>query len=64
MVAQGVAGAAEILAGRFDLVATNVPYLARGKQSELMRRYCVGATVKVVQNSRQENGPPLASAGR
>ncbi|OHC72319.1 MAG: restriction endonuclease subunit M [Rhodocyclales bacterium RIFCSPLOWO2_02_FULL_63_24] len=32
VTARGVAKAAEILAGRFTLVATNVPYLARGKQ--------------------------------
>ena len=33
VTARGVAKAAEILASQFTLVATNVPYLARGKQS-------------------------------
>lgn len=32
VTAQGLATAAEILADKFTLVATNVPYLARGKQ--------------------------------
>lgn len=40
IAALGMAGAAEILTGRFHLVATNVPYLARGKQSERLRRFC------------------------
>jgi hypothetical protein len=40
VTAQGLAKAVEILAGRFDLVATNVPYLARGKQSAVLRSYC------------------------
>ncbi len=33
VAAQGMAGAAKLLAGRYDLVITNVPYLARGKQA-------------------------------
>ena len=40
LVAKGNAKAAEILAGRFTLVATNVPYLKRGKQSEELQEYC------------------------
>jgi hypothetical protein len=32
VTARGLAKAAEVLAGQFALVATNVPYLARGKQ--------------------------------
>ncbi len=40
VTAQGLTRAAEILAGSFHLVATNVPYLARGKQSEALKRYC------------------------
>ncbi|MEX1049640.1 MAG: N-6 DNA methylase, partial [Akkermansiaceae bacterium] len=40
VTAQGIAKAAEILAGEFTLVATNVPYLGRGKQSELLQDYC------------------------
>jgi len=35
----GVAQAAEILASRFTLVATNVPYLKRGNQVALLRDY-------------------------
>jgi hypothetical protein len=34
VTARGLAKAAEILAGQFTLVATNVPYLGMGKQSE------------------------------
>lgn len=37
VTAQGIAKAAEILAGQFTLVATNVPYLARGKYSEILK---------------------------
>ncbi|MGH8254979.1 MAG: Eco57I restriction-modification methylase domain-containing protein, partial [Steroidobacteraceae bacterium] len=40
VAAQGLAKAAQILAGRFTLVATNVPYLGRGKQDEVLRDYC------------------------
>ena len=40
VAAQGLAKAAEILAGRFTLVATNVPYLGRGKQEEVLKDYC------------------------
>ena len=40
VTAQGVAKAAEILAGQFTLVATNVPYLGRGKQDEVLQDYC------------------------
>ena len=40
VAAQGLAKAAELLSGRYHLVATNVPYLARGKQSEKLRRFC------------------------
>lgn len=39
VTAQGVAKAAEIMAGRYTLVATNVPYLGRGKQDEVLREY-------------------------
>jgi len=42
VTARGLAKAAEILAGHFTLVATNVPYLGRGKQDELIQRYCEG----------------------
>ena len=40
VTAQGIAKAAEILAGKFTLVATNVPYLGRGKQDEVIKNYC------------------------
>jgi N-6 DNA Methylase len=40
VTAQGIAKAAEILGGMFTLVATNVPYLTRGKQNEVLMKYC------------------------
>ncbi len=40
IAALGIAKAAELLTGRFHLVATNVPYLARGKQAERLRSFC------------------------
>jgi hypothetical protein len=40
VTARGLAKAAEILAGQFTLVATNVPYLGRGKQDEALQDYC------------------------
>ncbi len=40
VAARGIAAAAEILAGRYALVATNVPYLARGKQDAVLRGFC------------------------
>jgi len=40
VTARGLAKAAEILAGQFTLVATNVPYLGSGKQDEVLRDYC------------------------
>ncbi|MDO8502510.1 MAG: hypothetical protein Q7S20_11775 [Gemmatimonadaceae bacterium] len=40
VTAQGVAKAAEILAGTFTLVVTNVPYLGRGKQDDVLKDYC------------------------
>jgi hypothetical protein len=40
VVAQGIAKAAELLADRFTLVATNVPYLGGGKQGDVLRDYC------------------------
>lgn len=38
--AEGVARATRLLAGNYTLVATNVPYLTRGKQSDALREYC------------------------
>ena len=40
VVAQGIAKAASILAGRYSLVATNVPYLGRGDQVVQLAEYC------------------------
>lgn len=40
VVAQGLAKAATLLAGKYGWVVTNVPYLARGKQDERLRNYC------------------------
>lgn len=40
IVAQGLAKAAELLAGQYTLVITNVPYLARGKQNDTLKDYC------------------------
>lgn len=40
VAAQGLAKAAQILASRFTLVATNVPYLGRGKQDEVLKDWC------------------------
>lgn len=40
VVAQGLAKAASLLVGQYQWVITNVPYLARGKQSETLRKFC------------------------
>ena len=40
MTARGLAKAAEILAGQFTLVATNVPYLGQKKQGDELKDYC------------------------
>jgi hypothetical protein len=40
VAAQGFAKAADILAKEFTLVITNVPYLGRGKQDEVLKEYC------------------------
>lgn len=40
VIAQGLAKAAELLAGLFTLVITNVPYLGRGNQDDLLKDYC------------------------
>ncbi len=39
VAAEGMARAAELLAGRYHLVITNVPYLARGKQSDDLKQF-------------------------
>jgi hypothetical protein len=40
VTAQGLTKAAEILAGQFTLVATNVPYLGARKQNKVLKNYC------------------------
>ncbi len=40
VAAQGMVKAAELLAGQFTLVVTNVPYLGRGKQDNTLADYC------------------------
>lgn len=40
VTASGLAKAAEILAGQFTIVATNVPYLGRGNQDKILYDYC------------------------
>ena len=39
VAAQGMARAAELLAGRYHLVITNVPYLARRKQTDALKQF-------------------------
>lgn len=38
--AQGLLEAARLLDARYHLVVTNVPYLSRGKQADLLKDYC------------------------
>lgn len=40
VVAQGIAKAATLLIKKYHWVVTNVPYLARGKQDEVLRNFC------------------------
>ncbi len=40
VTAQGLAKAAQILAGKYHWVITNVPYLVRGKHDEILRNFC------------------------
>ena len=40
VTAQGLCQGGRNLAGHFTLVATNVPYLARGKQNDFLKDYC------------------------
>ncbi|WP_113721904.1 Eco57I restriction-modification methylase domain-containing protein [Aeromonas salmonicida] len=40
VAAQGLALAAKLLAGSYHLVATNVPYLGRGKQCAVLQDFC------------------------
>lgn len=40
VTARGLAKAAHLLGEKYHLVATNVPYLARGKQAEKLKSFC------------------------
>lgn len=40
LTAKGLLDAARLLDGRYHLVVTNVPYLARGKQNDTLKKYC------------------------
>jgi hypothetical protein len=40
ITAAGMVKAADLLAGEYTLVITNVPYLSRGKQSDILRTFC------------------------
>ncbi|MEY8200164.1 MAG: N-6 DNA methylase, partial [Colwellia sp.] len=40
IVAQGMAKAASLLAGQYSWVITNVPYLSRSKQSDILKNFC------------------------
>jgi hypothetical protein len=40
VVAQGLAKAATLLADRYQWVITNVPYLGRGKQNDVLQEFC------------------------
>ena len=46
VVAQGLAKAATLLAGKYQWIITNVPYLVRGKQDEIMQDFANGDTLK------------------
>jgi hypothetical protein len=40
LTAKGLLEAARLLDGRYHLVVTNVPYLARGKQNDTLKHFC------------------------
>jgi hypothetical protein len=40
LTAKGLLDAAQLLDGRYHLVVTNVPFLARGKQNDTLKDYC------------------------
>lgn len=40
VIAQGIAKAAQLLSGTYQWVITNVPYLARGKQVDVLKDHC------------------------
>ena len=41
VTASGLAKAAEVLGGKFTLVATNVPYLGLGRQDDTLQLFCI-----------------------
>lgn len=41
VAACGIADAVQILGGRYHLIITNVPYLARGKQTNKLKEFCL-----------------------
>jgi hypothetical protein len=51
VAAQGIALAASLMTREFTLVATNVPYLARGKQAEELRDYIADVHPAAAANS-------------
>lgn len=53
VTAQGLALAAKLLASSYHFVATNVPYLARGKQNDTLKDFC--------ENYYPEAKPDLAT---
>ena len=40
IVAQGLTKAAQLLSSKYSYVITNVPYLARGKQDDVLKTFC------------------------
>lgn len=40
IVAQGLAKAVDLLSGQYTWVITNVPYLSRGKQNDILKDFC------------------------
>ena len=40
VMAEGIVKATEILTDNFSLIATNVPYLLKGKQNEILQSFC------------------------
>ncbi len=40
VVAHGLTKAAPLLSGKYDLITTNVPYLTRGRQGDILRQFC------------------------
>jgi len=70
VIAQGLAEAADYLAGRYHLVITNVPYLLRRKQGDILADFCLqhfadaktDISTVFVDRCRQLCGPNGATA--